>query len=125
MSGEAVLLDSVVVIDHLNGIEPATAYLREVAERAAISAITRAEVLSGVDPDGWRAIRRLLDRFRLVPIDAPVADRAAGLRHRHRWRLPDALQAAVALEHGLRLATRNTRDFKPDQHDFVVVPYTL
>lgn len=125
MSGEAILLDSVVIIDHLNGHELATGFIRETAERSRISAITRAEVLSGVPPERSRAVRKLLDRFPLVVIDAAVADRAALLRQQHRWRLPDALQAAAALEHGLLLATRNTKDFSPARHPFVVVPYRL
>ncbi|MCY4453777.1 MAG: hypothetical protein OXC01_17690 [Immundisolibacterales bacterium] len=37
--------------------------------------------------------------------------------------LPDALQAAVARRNGLRLVTRNTKDFPPERHDFVEVPY--
>ncbi|GIX27647.1 MAG: hypothetical protein KatS3mg123_1528 [Burkholderiales bacterium] len=55
----------------------------------------------------------------------PVADRAAELRRRHRWKLPDAFQVAIAQHHGLRLATRNVKDFPPGRWDFVLVPYTL
>jgi predicted nucleic acid-binding protein len=50
---------------------------------------------------------------------------AARLRREHRWKMPDALQAAVARHHGLDLVTRNTRDFPPEAHSFVVVPYAL
>ena len=39
--------------------------------------------------------------------------------------VPDAFQAALAQLHGLKLATRNHRDFPPDRFSFVVVPYTL
>jgi predicted nucleic acid-binding protein len=53
------------------------------------------------------------------------ADRAADLRRRFKWRLPDAFQAASAQIHGLKLATRNTRDFPPREHSFVVVPYSI
>lgn len=69
--------------------------------------------------------RALLDRFPNLDIDRDIADRAADLRWRHGWKLPDALQASVALHHGLRLATRDTKDFPPDRHDFVEVPYRL
>jgi hypothetical protein len=47
------------------------------------------------------------------------------LRRQHGWKLPDAFQAATAQEHNLKLITRNTKDFTPDVHDFVVVPYRL
>jgi predicted nucleic acid-binding protein len=126
MSGDdAVLLDSVILIDHLNGVTPATEYIRGVLDRASISAITRAEVLTGFDPTAAAVVRRLLDRFRLVIIDASVADLGAALRREHGWRLPDALQAAAACVHAMRLATRNAKDFDPSRHAFVDVPYTL
>jgi len=41
------LLDSVILIDHFNGVEAATTFLRECRSDAAISAITRAEVMTG------------------------------------------------------------------------------
>ena len=124
-SAERVLLDSVIVIDHLNGVPAATEFLREVHGRAALSAITRADVLSGYPPGEETAVLALLDRYPLLPVDRIAADAAARLRHQHRWKLPDALQAAVARVHGLLLATRNSRDFPPDRHDFVRVPYRL
>lgn len=67
----------------------------------------------------------LLDRFPTLGIDKPIADLAARLRRRFGWKLPDALQAAVAGYYGLRLVARNTRDFPPERHAFVEVPYRL
>jgi predicted nucleic acid-binding protein len=126
MSGSRpVLLDSVILIDHLNGIDAATRYLRDVADTAHISVITRAEVLAGAAIEHVPDTRALLDRFGLIVIDREIADAAAELRRAHRWRLPDALQAAAALAHGLRLATRNRKDFPPDRFEFVVVPYEV
>jgi predicted nucleic acid-binding protein len=120
----SVLLDSVIVIDHLNGHRAATAYLRSL-EDARISVITRAEVLAGVDGEAVNPVRRLLDLYPALPIDGETADLAADLRRRNRWKLPDAFQAALAQRHALKLATRNTRDFPPARHSFVVVPYRL
>lgn len=124
MSGD-VVLDSVILIDHFNAIPRATQYLREVGDGAAITAITRAEVLTGFDSADVPLASALLNRFHLLVIDAAVADLAAQLRREHRWRLPDALQAAAARQHGLRLATRNTKDFPPERYPFVHVPYVL
>lgn len=124
-SGDPVLLDSVIVIDHLNGVRAATEYLAAAGSAAHISAITRAEILTGCGSDAeWARVARLLDHFNFVPIDASIANLAARLRRENRWKLPDAIQAAAALTHGLKLATRNTRDFGPE-HDFVIVPYRL
>lgn len=118
----SILLDSVILIDHLNGILAATSYLQNL-RMASISVITRAEVLAGADSRNIGAITRLLDRYPNLTIDREVADLAAKLRRLHRWRLPDAFQAALAQTHKLQLATRNTKDFPPARYPWVVVPY--
>jgi hypothetical protein len=120
----SVLLDSVILIDHLNGNPAATAYLRSLKD-AHSSVVTRAEVLAGLEPQFRKLGRRLLDRYPTLPVDAEIADLAADLRRMNKWKLPDAFQAALAQQHGLKLATRNTRDFPPGKHSFVVVPYKL
>lgn len=123
---EAILLDSVVLIDFLNGIEEAQTYIQSVRRGAALSVVTRAEVLVGTTaPENERAARRLLNRFPCFSLTIGTADRAAHLRQQHGWHLPDAFQAAVAQEHDLQLATRNTKDFDPDTYEFVHVPYRL
>ena len=57
------LVDSVIMIDHFNGIPAATAYLLEMQGKLAISVITRAEVLTGFEGKERQLARRLLDRF--------------------------------------------------------------
>ena len=76
MSGSSVLLDSVILIDHINALEPATQYLHETGEQAHISVITRAEVLSGAKPPKVPDIRALLHRLPLILINRDVADAA-------------------------------------------------
>lgn len=115
-----VLIDSVILIDHLNGIAAATKYL-ESSEDASISVITRAEVLAGLPPSP--SVKEWLDRYHTLMIDRTTADLAAALRRENKWKLPDAFQAALAQQHGIRLATRNTKDFPPNKYRFVVVPY--
>jgi predicted nucleic acid-binding protein len=117
------LLDSVILIDHLNGVPAATAFLVRHGEDSVVSVISRAEVLAGVPADDAGAVRALLDRFPALVVDKAAADLAATLRRAHRWKLPDALQAALAGLHGLKLVTRNVRDFPPRRHGFVLVPY--
>lgn len=117
------LLDSVIVIDHLNGIEPATRYLSAHGADCAVSVITRAEVLAGFDDTHTALARELLDLFPTLPITLEIADLAARLRRSERWKLPDAFQAALAMHHGLALVTRNTRDFRSGAGLEVVVPY--
>lgn len=119
------LLDSVIVIDHLNGIRAATEFLTDHAKDCAISVITRTEVLSGVADTDAPAIIDLLDLFPAFPITSDIADVAARLRHSERWKLPDAFQAALAMQHGLTLVTRNTKDFHDGPQLRVRVPYRV
>ena len=122
---DGFLLDSVVVIDHFNGIAAATAFLSRQFGRCAVSAITRAEVLAGFDEADLPAAVDLLDRFRFLPLDRAIADKAARQRRATRLKLPDAIQAAFAIRHRLRLVTRNSKDFPAGKFDFVVAPYEL
>jgi predicted nucleic acid-binding protein len=119
------LLDSVIVIDHFNGIESATALPAEQGNKCALSVITRAEVLVGFDDDTESLALELLDIFTTLPLTSETADTAARLRRTERWKLPDAFQAAIAVQHGLTLVTRNTRDFQPGRKPAVLIPYRL
>lgn len=120
------LLDSVILIDFLNGLDESHRYLFSVWGDACVSVVTRAEVLSGYDAGARRdQVVDFLSDFDCLVIDAEVSDMAGLLRRTERWKLPDAFQAALAQVHGLRLATRNTRDFPPDRYPFVEVPYRL
>ncbi len=122
---QSVLLDSVILIDHFNGVPEATEYLRTMEGFCAISVITRAEVLTGFNSDGLRRALPLINRFPALEINGKTADLAATLRRSHKWKLPDAFQAALAQLHKMKLATRNHRDFPPEKFDFVIVPYLV
>ena len=120
------LIDSVILIDHLNGIESATRFILDLdPQQTAISVITRAEILTGLDKQDQVKVIQLLDQYQLFVIDRPIADLAAELRREHGWKLPDAFQAALALHHKTKLTTHNTKDFDPAKFDFVEIPYTL
>lgn len=117
-----MLLDSVIVIDYLNGVPGARVFVERTPD-LVLSVITVAEVMAGADPEDPSAIAAYLDTFPVLSIDSSVARRAGRLRQTERWKLPDAFQAALAQHHGLKLVTRNTRDFVAERHDFVLVPY--
>jgi len=122
----ATLIDSVILIDHLRGIPQAIAWLRSLRDgEGIISVITRAEVLSGGTEAESAAGFDLCELFPCLPLSRETADFAAKLRRSHHWRLPDAFQAALAMSHGLRLATRNSRDFNPKAHSFALIPYRI
>ena len=120
------LIDSVILIDHLNGIGKATRFVQGLDPlKTAISVITRAEILAGLEEEGQAMVTPLLDQYLLLIIDKPIADLAAQLRRKYGWKLPDAFQAALAQHHQTKLTTRNTKDFDPEKHDFVEIPYTM
>ncbi|MFM1891848.1 MAG: hypothetical protein RLZ44_925 [Pseudomonadota bacterium] len=89
-----------------------------------LSVLTLGEIRKGVEllPDGQRKLELLdwleveLPKFfagRILAIDAAVADRWGQLQAQARGPVPavDSLLAATALHHGLRVVTRNVRDF--------------
>ncbi|MBI4702092.1 MAG: PIN domain-containing protein [Deltaproteobacteria bacterium] len=118
------LVDSCIIIDHLRDCPHATAFLRG-ATAPAISEITWIEVMVGApDIESEAPLRALLSGFRILPVDHDVAEEAVRLRRSRRLRLPDALILATARVHRRTLATRNTRDFSPDDPG-VAVPYRL
>ena len=90
-----------------------------------ISVITRAETLAGFPAASESLARELLDRFATLPVTVEVADAAARLRRTQRWKLPDAIQAAIAVQEGLTLVTRNIRDFKAGGPVAVETPYQI
>jgi predicted nucleic acid-binding protein len=120
------LLDSVILIDHLNNIDQATRFIAGLDPmKTAISVISLAEILVGLEGPFWEKGKILLDQYHLLVIDGPVAEKAAALRRKHGWKLPDAFQASLAIHHNLRLCTRNTKDFDPVTHPFVEIPYLV
>jgi predicted nucleic acid-binding protein len=120
------LLDSVILIDHFNGVPQATKFLLALdPEKTAISVISYAEILTGLDDEGAKKAQQLLGSFKMLEIDATAAEKAAALRRQHSWKLPDAFQAAIAILHDVKLSTRNTKDFNPQKHSFVEIPYLL
>jgi predicted nucleic acid-binding protein len=118
------LLDSVIIIDHFNSVHQATQFLLGLdTEKTAISVITYAEILTGLDGEEERKARPLLCSFVMLEIDMAVAEKAAQLRRQYGWKLPDAFQAAIAIKNDIKLCTRNTKDFNPKKHPFVEIPY--
>ena len=122
----ATLLDSVILIDHFNDESKATRFISKLDPNGvAISVITRAEILVGIEETEVQLIKTFLDQYNLLIIDRSIADLSAALRKKYGWKLPDAFQAALALHHKIKFATRNIKDFDPRRYDFVEIPYSL
>jgi predicted nucleic acid-binding protein len=113
----AALLDSNVLIDSLLGHKAASEEISRY-ERPAISMMSWMEVMSGATEATRAATRQFLNAFRLLGVDAPVAERAVLLRAKFKVKLPDAIIWATAQEHSLLLVTRNTKDFPTGEPGF-------
>lgn len=100
-----ILVDTDLFVDHLRGSHE----LKPSKHRLHYSVITRAELFAGNPAANLVSI--LLSPFREIPVDRDVAERAGRIRRESGIRMPDALIAATAIEHGLALATRNRTDF--------------
>ena len=110
------VFDSNILIYYLNRTLPHAARVpvdRWITEGAAISIITRIEVLSfPMTADARHQAEDLLAQFDETPLQEAIVQRTIALRQQHRIRLPDAVIAATALERGVPLVTRNVHDFQ-------------
>lgn len=100
-------------------------FAQRPASTLYLSVLSLGEMRKGVEalPAGERRLALLdwletdLPHFftgRILPVDALVADRWGRLLAQAQHPLPaiDSLLGATALQHGLRLVTRNERDFQ-------------
>ena len=112
----SVLLDTSVVIDVLRTSASALAFFNQLASRPSISLITIAEVGVGLRRRSEENDATLFwSLVRVHPVDEAAAIRAGQFVRRygpsHGIELPDALIAATAKHHGLKLATLNVKHF--------------
>lgn len=119
----AVLFDTNILIDYLNGVGQAKSELEKSTDNA-ISVITWMEVMVGATPQTESVLKRFLNGFINLPIDTQVSAVAVTLRQQYKIKLPDAIVWATAQVHHRTLVTRNTKDFSSSQAG-VCIPYQL
>jgi predicted nucleic acid-binding protein len=113
------VLDTTVIVDYVNGREPAPALVHELFETGETlytCDVVTCEALSAGSDEERRLIRSLLDALEYVAVDPEAARWAAESRRRPdaggRVRnLGDALIAAVAWRNEAAVVTRNPDDF--------------
>lgn len=105
------------MIRHLRGYPSATRRLDQLPGMT-LSAVTYLEIVQGLrDKTEFIAVQKMFALRRAVrlPLTQAITDRAVTLMESlslsHGLQLGDALIAATALEHGLRLLTGNDKHF--------------
>lgn len=112
----ASLIDTNILIDFLRRRKPAVAFIHSLKVQPIISALTVAELFAGVkNKSESMAIHNLIDACEVVPIDEEIAEEGGRIKNRfqksHQVGIADALIAATANIHKLKLVTLNQKHF--------------
>jgi tRNA(fMet)-specific endonuclease VapC len=116
----SIIADTDVLIDYLNGAEPAAARIALELEYGglATTAVSRFELMAGAHSvRQQKLVRALLAAVPALPLDGESADRAADVRRTLEKQgtpigMGDSLIAGIVLaNHGV-LLTRNTKRFE-------------
>jgi predicted nucleic acid-binding protein len=111
-----MLLDTTILIDYLRGREEARSLLEAQTEKHSISVVTILELYAGLrGRRDEQLTEQLLSQMNPLPVTPDIAKRAGVFvrvyQAGHGVAGIDALIAATAEHHGLRLATLNVKHF--------------
>jgi len=120
------LFDTDVIIDFLRGHRKAVGFFESYDGNFYVSAITIAELYSGVKEEQEREeLDYFLSLFTVIPVSGDIAAKGGILRQKwhgsHGMGLADALIAATARSHKMTLFSLNEKHF--GMLDFFRVPY--
>lgn len=115
--GPRFLIDSNTIIDFLIGNLPPEGVqwlIKKVnLEEHCVSPIVQIEVLGyNGAVNEIRKAEAFINGSRSIAIDEKIIASAILIRRQKRIKLPDAIIAATALVHGLKIVSRNEKDFK-------------
>lgn len=112
MRDNKYLVDSNIIIYHLNGESIATKFLQENISIFAISQLTFLEVLSfDFSKEEEQNVTKLLEKFTIIDISKNISLQAIKNRKSKKIKLADNIIAASTQINNLTLVTRNTKDF--------------
>jgi len=113
------IVDTDILIDVGRGVQQAVDCLQDIQANStlAISVVTQMELMIGCrDKAEKQKLDTFLLRFRIVPLDKAISDKAVELldlyRLSHGLLIADALIAATALVLGEPFITKNQRDYR-------------
>ena len=107
------LIDSNIIIYHLNGEPIATDFISQNISNSAISRITFIEVLSfDFTQDEEKAVTEFLNDFQIIDTSEKIAMQSITNRKIKKIKVPDNIIVSTAQINNLILVTRNVSDFK-------------
>lgn len=107
------LIDSNIIIYHLNGENFATDFIVNNIKDSAISRITFIEVLSfDFTSEEESIIKDLLNSFQIIDTSEEIALQSIENRKTKKIKVPDNIIASTAQINNLVLVTKNVSDFK-------------
>ncbi len=106
------LIDSNIIIYHLNGEKTATDFIVQNIDICAISRISFIEVMSfSFNNDDELNVVDLLNSFKILDTSEQIAIQSIKNRKMKKIKVPDNIIASTAQVHNLILVTRNESDF--------------
>ena len=107
------LVDTNIIIYHLNGCDTATAFLQKHKNSCAVSCISFIEVLSyNYTEEEARKVEDFLRGFPIIEVNDDAMVSAVEIRRKRKIKTPDAIIAGTAQSSDLVIVTRNVSDFK-------------
>ena len=127
MSIVEYLIDTNILIYHTKGSQVTIDFIGNLITQHFfnISILTKIEFL-GWDkhtPDGFEKCKQLIELANIYPVDEDIANKAIELKRKTSIKLADAVIAATAIMHNLKLVTRNVDDFKEIEGLKVINPF--
>lgn len=127
MPTDEYLMDTNILIYHTKGSESSIDFI----SRAIIQKIFNISIVTKIEFLGWNKhtsnsfekCKRLIEFSNVYSVDEDIANKAIVLKRKTNIRLADAVIAATAIIHNLKLATRNVYDFKAIKEVKVVNPF--
>jgi predicted nucleic acid-binding protein len=125
-----ILLDTSVIVDHLNGRRRRTEFLDSLLEQGHLLAccpVNFTEVYAGLRPGEEEHTKSFMESLVFLPVTAPIAALAGLLRRDWRQKgqtlsYTDVTIAAVALANGVALLTDNRKHFPMPQLVLLPLP---
>lgn len=125
--GQEYLIDSNSIIDFFNDALPKKGIDLLINIEPRISVITQIEVFSkrGLESREIERLQEFTDTATIYDVNKRIAAQAINIRLKYNVKLPDAIIAATAICHNLKLVTRNISDFKNIVGLEIINPHTI